>query len=111
MRNKRRVSPAPSRSSGGPTLADVLDRTGAGGSRSLADQGPGFAQRDRALLHPDRRGAGPDCSRSRAASLPAERDQSHRGRISSKSFANIRSDLFAAITASGLKPISPPSQA
>ena len=107
MRNKRRVSPPPSRSLGGPTLADVLNaleqaaaslspirvrdlRSAIARFCTLTGEEPGRIALDLAQLRSRLNAINP---------IAAE--------ISSKSFANIRSDLFAAITASGLKPISP----
>ncbi len=110
MRNNRRPSPAPSESSGGLTLADVLDaleealpdlspvrirdlRSAIARFCTLIGEAPGRIALDLAQLR----------SRLNAINPVA-------AGISAKSLANIRSDLSAAIAASDLKPISPVRQ-
>src|SRR5687767_2748850 len=110
MRNNRRPSPAPSESSDGLTLADVLDaleeaspdlspvrirdlRSAIARFCTLTGEEPGRIALDLAQLR----------TRLNAINPVA-------AGISPKSFANIRSDLLAAIAASGLKPISPSRQ-
>ncbi len=109
MRNNQRLSPAPSEASGGLTLADVLDavemspdlspvrirdlRSAISRFCALTGEVPGRIALDLAQL------------RNRLNAINPV-----TAGISPKSLANIRSDLFAAITASGLKPISPARQ-
>jgi len=110
MRNNRRPSPAPSASSGGLTLADVLD--------ALEDASPDLSPvRIRDLRSAIARfctliGEAPGRIALDLAQLRARLNAINpvAAGISPKSFANIRSDLFAAIKASGLKPISPVRQ-
>jgi integrase len=106
MRNNRRPSPAPS---AGLTLADVLDavemspdlspvrirdlRSAISRFCALTGEEPGGIALDLGQLR----------NRLNAINPVA-------AGIRPKSLANIRSDLFAAITASGLKPISPARQ-
>jgi integrase len=106
MRNNQMHSPAPSESSSGLTLADVLDavemspdlspvrirdlRSAISRFCALTGEEPGRIALDLAQL------------RNRLNAINPV-----TAGISPKSLANIRSDLFTAITASGLKPISP----
>lgn len=106
MRNKRRPSPAPS---AGLTLAEVL-----GGVEMSPDLSP---VRIRDLRSAISRFC--DLVGEEPGGIPLDLAQLRKRLnainpvtegISSKSLSNIRSDLLAAITASGLKPISPARQ-
>src|SRR5688500_3185651 len=107
MRNNRRLSPSPSESSDSATLTDVLDaleeaspelspvrirdlRSAIARLCTLIGEEPGRIALDLGQLRKRLNAINPVTAG-----------------ISPKSFANIRSDLFAAITASGLKPIRP----
>jgi hypothetical protein len=109
MRNNQRHSPAPSESSGGLTLADVLDtvemspdlspvrtrdlRSAIARFCALTGEGPGRIALDLAQIRARLNAINPVTAG-----------------ISPKSFANIRSGLFTAITASGLRLVSPARQ-